>query len=94
MGHLAHSSRPQTIALQSENEPNDPLKSGSALGGPAGPATPPRLFAMGQLASASQVWRTSTFIVYLLPLTTRPGDIVVGHLVTLLCFCNLYYILN
>ena len=29
------------LSLQSENESNDPLKSGPALAGPAGPATPP-----------------------------------------------------
>ena len=29
------------LSLQSENETNDPLKSGPALAGPAGPATPP-----------------------------------------------------
>ena len=31
------------LSLQSENETNDPLKSGPALAGPAGPATPPLL---------------------------------------------------
>ena len=29
------------LSLQSENETNDPLKSGPAWAGPAGPATPP-----------------------------------------------------
>ena len=29
------------LSLQSENETNDPLKSGQAKAGPAGPATPP-----------------------------------------------------
>ena len=29
------------LSLQSENETNDPLKSGPALAGPAGPAMPP-----------------------------------------------------
>ena len=29
------------LSLQSRNETNDPLKSGQAKAGPAGPATPP-----------------------------------------------------
>ena len=47
-GELAWDTWPNRLVLrlsvQSGNETNDPLKSGPAKAGPAGPATPPLLF--------------------------------------------------
>ena len=49
-GELAWDSWPNRLvlrlSLQSKNETNDPLKSGPALAGPAGPATPPLLLSL------------------------------------------------
>ena len=55
VGHLSQSSCP----LQSENESNDPLKSGPALAGPAGPATPPLHFERNSLLENICVFRVS-----------------------------------
>ena len=43
------------LSLQSENETNDSLKSGPALAGPAGPATPPLCSSSGELATNSRL---------------------------------------
>ena len=52
-------------------------------------ATEQQLFAMCQLASASQIWWTSLAFI-----STGPGVMVVIQLVTLPCSCNLHSMLN
>ena len=44
------------LSLQSETETNVPLKSGPALAGPAGPATPPLYQEISQGITSGNVW--------------------------------------
>ena len=61
------------LSLQSEDETNDPLKSGPALAGPAGPPTPPLQSCLSTVAIVMRLYRPLMLCIATLLSLARSG---------------------